>query len=124
MWRRRHVEPPGEPEPEPVALTVVPDPEPEPEPDPEPEPELEPAAAGEAVDETVVALPVAQEPRRWNVWDLERLSRASAGIDASQDDERTYLLLYMREFADPDGMLPVDFDPLVRETFGELVTVL
>ena len=107
------VAPPG-PEREPVALAVVPDPEPEPEP--------EPVQAEDP--RVVVALPVAQEPRQWNVWDLERLKRASAGIDAAQDDERTYLLLYLREYADPNGLLPLDFDGLVRESFGDLVTAL
>jgi hypothetical protein len=29
--------------------------------------------------------------------------------------------MYLREFADADGMLPVDFDGLVRDSFGDLV---
>jgi hypothetical protein len=30
-------------------------------------------------------------------------------------------LHYLREYAGPDGMLPLDFDGLVRESFGELL---
>jgi hypothetical protein len=29
--------------------------------------------------------------------------------------------MYLREFADAGGVLPAEFDPLVRETFGDLV---
>ena len=133
------------PEPEPVAVAVEPEPEPETEPEPErvlepeavpervlqpvpdlepehepePEPELEPAAAAEPV--VVVPIGIAVGPRSWNLWDLERLSRESAGHDAVRDEERTFLLMYLREFADPDGVLPDDFDSLVRDSFGDLV---
>jgi hypothetical protein len=108
-----------EPEAEPVrVLQPVPDLEPEPQPEPEPEPpELEPAAA------SVVPIGIAAEPRHWNLWDLERLTREAAGADAVLDEERTFLLMYLREFAGPDGELPVDFDGLVRDSFGELVGV-
>jgi hypothetical protein len=30
--------------------------------------------------------------------------------------------MHLREFANADGMLPETFDPLVRESFGELLT--
>jgi hypothetical protein len=109
----------AQPEPEPRrVLHPVPDPAPDPdEPDAEPEPEEpEPAPAA-----TVVALGVGREPRCWNLWDLERLNRESAGEDALRDQERTFLLMYLRDFADPDGELPVDFDGLVRDSFGALV---
>jgi hypothetical protein len=109
-----------EPEPEPVrVLQPVPDLEPEPEPEaPEPEaPEPQPAAA------EVVPIGIGAAPRQWNLWDLERLTREAAGSDAVLDEERTFLLLYLREFAGPDGELPVDFDGLVRDSFGELVGV-
>ena len=56
-----------------------------------------------------------------SLWDLERLSREAAGDDVVRDEERTFLLMYLREFAGPDGVLPVDFDTLVRDSFGELV---
>jgi hypothetical protein len=61
------------------------------------------------------------QPQEWNVWELERLARARSGDDPLRDEEWSYLLVYLRDFASPDGLLPVDFDPLVRESFGELV---
>ena len=39
----------------------------------------------------------------------------------AQDEERQFLLMYLREFADSAGLLPLDFDGLVRDSFGELV---
>jgi len=117
-------EPEPEPEPEPVpeaqtvrVLQPVPDPEPEPEPEPIPEPEPEPAPAAA----TVVPIGISAVPRTWNIWDLERLTREAAGSDVIVDEERSFLLLYLREFAGPDGELPVDFDGLVRDSFGSLV---
>jgi hypothetical protein len=94
-------------------LEPVPDPEPEPEPELEPEPEPEPV--------TVVQIGVGAAPRQWNLWELERLTREAAGGDAILDEERSFLLMYLREFAGTDGELPVDFDALVRDSFGELV---
>ena len=61
------------------------------------------------------------EPREWNVWELERRARERAGVDTARDEEWGYLLLYLREFASPEGTLPRDFDPLVRESFPELI---
>lgn len=110
-----------EPEPEPVAvhesprLAPVPPPPPEPEPAPAPEPELPPAAAA------VIRI---GGPRQWNVWDLERVAREHSGGDPIADEERTFLLLYLRDFAGADGLLPADFDDLVRQSFGGLVAHL
>jgi hypothetical protein len=95
---------------------LEPEPEPAPAPKPEPEPEREPLPAA-----TVVPIGLPAEPRQWNLWDLERLAREASGTDALVDEERTYLLMYLRDFADADGELPVDFDALVRDSFGELV---
>ena len=39
----------------------------------------------------------------------------------THDDERSFLLVYLRDFATAEGTLPVDFDGLVRESFGELL---
>jgi len=107
------------PEPEPAAerpaLAAVPELEPEPEPEPPPEPAAAPAPP------TIVPIGVGAGPRQWNLWDLERLTREDAGSDPQHDEERRFLLLYLRDFADNDGLLPVDFDGLVRESFGELV---
>ncbi len=130
---RAEPEPEPQPEPPPVPVAVVAAPEPEPvpvrepprlapappplsapEPAPEPEPELPPAAA-------VIRI---GGPRQWNVWDLERVARESSGGDPIADEERTFLLMYLRDFAGPDGLLPVDFDDLVRQSFGGLVANL
>jgi hypothetical protein len=123
----------AEPEPVPVAVAAAPEPEPIPEPprlapvptparepvhvpaiEPEPEPELPPAAA-------VIRI---GGPRQWNVWDLERVAREHAGGDPVADEERTFLLMYLRDFAGADGQLPADFDDLVRQSFGGLVANL
>ena len=53
---------------------------------------------------------------RWNVWSLERLAR-----DHPNAEELSFLVLSLREFADSSGQLPADFDPLVRESFGDLL---
>jgi hypothetical protein len=123
LWRQaRRALPPLPPEPlteevvaRPPAQRVVrpapelepePEPMPAPPPAPPPEPELPPAATG---------------PRRWNMTDLERLVREHSGRDPIADEQRTFLLVYLRDFAGPDGLLPVDFDDLVRQSFGELI---
>jgi hypothetical protein len=69
----------------------------------------------------VATLPLPAHPQEWNVWELERLARSRAGDDPVRDEELGYLLVYLREFASPDGLLPETFDGLVRESFGELV---
>ena len=117
----------AEPEPEPVGVgtwpervSVAPEPEPEPvfaRPEPEPEPLPEPVAEPVAEE----APPVAEPPRSWNLWLLEQLTRDAAGADVARDEEREFLLVYLRDFASPDGQLPRDFDSLVRESFGELL---
>lgn len=104
---------PDTPEPEePVPqLEVVPDPEPEIAPDPETEPV--PAVA---------YLPARDgAPREWNVWDLERIARETEGRDPVRDQELAFLLIELRQFADADGRLAESFDPVVRETFRELL---
>jgi hypothetical protein len=119
----RQPEPDPEPAAEPVErvpLVAVPELEPEP-PMPAPTPvqpvqPVQPVAAS-----TVVPIGVGSAPRQWNLWDLERLTRDASGEDAARDEERTFLLMYLREFAGADGLLPVDFDGLVRDSFGDLV---
>jgi len=111
-------EPQPEPEPAPTrVLRPVPDPEPELEPEPEPEPIAPEPTAGAAV----VPIGVSAFPRQWNLWDLERLTREASGGDPILDEERSYLLMYLRDFAGPGGELPIDFDALVRDSFGKLV---
>jgi hypothetical protein len=69
----------------------------------------------------VAELPI-RGPREWNLWDLERRAREQSGRDPYRDEERAALFVYLREYATPDGMLPIDFDELVRESFGDLLT--
>ena len=129
--------PQAEPEPQPVSAqepVTAPEPEPVPEPaavvdrvlrpvpTPEPERQPQPVAAAPEPAPTVVALPLSSEPRQWNLWDLEQLSREHAGVDAARDEERSFLLMYLRDFAGPDGLLPIDFDGLVRDSFGDLLS--
>jgi Na+-transporting methylmalonyl-CoA/oxaloacetate decarboxylase gamma subunit len=109
------VEPEPEAAPEPVVLLAPPPPV------PPPEPVMEPVRAAPE-PEPVIALSLRDSrPRQWNLWELERLSRDRGGRDASRDAERAALLMELRQFAAADGNLPVDFDALVRETFGELI---
>ena len=119
----REAEPSPEPEPEPeqareperrriVSVPALP-------PEPEPEPELE--AEPEEPDRVVAFLPANDSPREWNLWELERAARDHGGDDLARNEERSYLLIYLREFAGPDGTLPADFDALVRESFGDVL---
>ena len=105
-----------EPEPlptlEPSRIAAVPSPPPEPQAEPEPEP----------VPARVVAfIPANEGPREWNLWELERAARDHATDDVVRNEERSYLLMYLREFAGPDGVLPTDFDGLVRDAFGDVL---
>jgi hypothetical protein len=121
----------AEPEPEPLAIEAEPEPEPAPEPlaiEPEPEPALEPVAGEAGPEPELEAEPIAPEPevaepepaaaRAWNIWELDNLAK-----DASEEhrEELSYLLVYLRDFASPEGVLPTDFDALVRESFGDLL---
>jgi hypothetical protein len=119
----REAEPSSESEPEPeqareperpriVSVPALP-------PEPEPEPELE--AEPEEPDRVVAFLPANDSPREWNLWELERAARDHGGNDVARNEERSYLLIYLREFAGPDGTLPADFDALVRESFGDVL---
>lgn len=56
------------------------------------------------------------QPVNWNVWSLERVAR-----DHPEAEELEYLVSSLRQFADAAGQLPADFDPLVRESFGDLL---
>jgi len=122
-------EPPAAPEPQPE-----PEPEAEPEAEPEPEPEAEPEPVAkpalsvappppppEPEPEPEVVVPLVRHdstPREWNVWDLERIASEQEGRSPALDEERTLLLMSLRQFANASGDLSVDFDPLIREAFG------
>ena len=108
------------------------EPEPEPTREPEPprivavpalpaEPEAEPEPEAEEPERVVAFLPANDSPREWNLWELERAARDHGGDDVARNEERSYLLMYLREFAGPDGILPADFDALVRESFGDVL---
>jgi hypothetical protein len=56
----------------------------------------------------------------WNIWDLQRRAREQAG-DVSRDEEWSALFTHLRPYANADGMLPKEFDDLVRESFGQLI---
>ena len=108
----REREPAPAPSPEPSRIAAVPSPPPETEPEPEPEP----------VPARVVAfIPANEGPREWNLWELERAARDHATDDVVRNEERSDLLMYLREFAGPDGTLPTDFDGLVRDAFGDVL---
>ena len=97
---------------------------PSPPPEPEPEREAGPVAPLEPVPETARVLaftPVNDAPREWNLWELERAARDHVDDDVAQAEERSYLLMYLRDFAGPDGVLPADFDGLVRDAFGDVL---
>jgi hypothetical protein len=47
--------------------------------------------------------------------------RRQEGADTEQLQEWNLLLLNLRQYANPEGTLPVDFDELVHESFGELL---
>jgi hypothetical protein len=104
---------PAEPTPAPPRIVAVPSP-PELERVPEPEPEPEPSRV-------VPFVPANDGPREWNLWELERAAREHASDDVARNEERAYLLMYLRDFAGPDGTLPSDFDGLVRDAFGDVL---
>lgn len=58
-------------------------------------------------------------PRMWNLWELERLAREEFEGDALE--ESRYLFIHLRQFARADGSLPLEFDELVRDSFGSLL---
>jgi hypothetical protein len=58
--------------------------------------------------------------REWNIWDLERWAREQAG-DPLRDEEWAALFMHLRQYANADGVLPMQFDDLVRESFSELI---
>jgi len=119
------------PEPEqPVPEPAPPAPEPQP-PTPEPGPptqlwavpssELESSPEPPVEPEPAIAyLRPDAEPREWNIWELQRLARESDSHRGAYE-ELTFLLLELRQFANAEGRLPVGFDPIVRESFGDVL---
>lgn len=95
-------------------------PVPAPRPAPVRQDEHEPAPAPEAPS-VVTFRPRVQEPRSWNLWDLERIAREAGREHPERRDEWSYLFLNLRQFAHADGSLPAEFDSLVRESFAGLL---
>jgi outer membrane biosynthesis protein TonB len=118
--------PEPEPEPEPTPLPRPPL-RPVPSPPPSPPPPVPPPAAARAAaprsTSGVVDLRrrATSQPRQWNIWDLERLAREELQDDAPRLEELSYLFVHLRRFASADGSLPAEFDPLVRESLGDLL---
>ena len=78
-------------------------------------------APGPVVTEHPLEVPGPEEPaREWNIWELERRARAQAG-DTARDQEWAALFMHLRQYANADGALPMQFDGLVRESFSKLI---
>jgi hypothetical protein len=100
-----------------------PEPEPEPEPVPAPVAESPPPPAPPPEPASVPDTPTYRPPptpREWNLWELERSAREQAG-QAARDEEWTALFVHLRQYANAEGVLPMEFDGLVRESFAELI---
>ncbi len=109
----------------PVAASPVPEPVARPRPRIVPQPPRRPPAVvalpqRAPVAPTVVSLDERRrdEPREWNVWELERVARDESRRSPERADELSFLLVNLRQFAEPGGQLPAEFDGLVRESFG------
>jgi hypothetical protein len=117
--------PPPAPEPSPPPqrppLRPVPPPPPEPAPPPPLQPAAEPVRPAASSDVVDLRMRATIQPRRWNLWDLERRARDELPRDPIRYEEWSYLFVHLRQFATPDGSLPTEFDGLVRESFGELL---
>lgn len=88
-----------------------------------PPPAPPPAAARATAPPSVVDLRrrATTQARHWNLWDLEHLAREELQDDPQRSQELSYLFLHLRQFASADGSLPTEFDPLVRESLGDLL---
>jgi hypothetical protein len=93
---------------EPTPLRPVP---PAPSPAPEPAQREEPSVVNFAAR--------TRGPRTWNLWELERLAREEFEGEALEESQ--YLFIHLRPFARADGQLPLEFDELVRDSFGGLL---
>jgi hypothetical protein len=92
-----------------------------PPPPPAPEP---PASSQPPEPQGTPVVPLwarSSQPREWNLWDLERIARAQSRRDPERFEEWSYLFLHLRRFANADGVLPAEFDGLVRDSFGGLL---
>jgi HAMP domain-containing protein len=115
-------EPPAAEEPPPSKRRLQPvQSAPPPPPPPAPEPPASPQPPEPQGAPVVPLWARSSQPREWNLWDLERIARAQSRRDPEQFEEWSYLCLHLRRFANADGMLPAEFDGLVRDSFGGLL---
>src|ERR671930_83645 len=88
------------------------------------EPEVPPPAPEPQPPTPEAAEPTPQlhscAPREWNLWELERLAN-DVVAGRAPTEEVGFLLLALRQFANAEGRLPASFDPIIRESFGDLV---
>jgi capsular polysaccharide biosynthesis protein len=89
---------------------IRPVPQPQPLPESEPEPELPPAAV----------VPITGHPAG-NVLALERLVEQRAAEFPDRAEEWRYYVVYLRDFAGPDGSLPDSLAGLVADVFADLL---
>lgn len=82
------------------------------------EPEIAPSVLEPA---PFVAPQPESEPGEWTLDQLEGLVQEHAPAFADRVEEWTFYLESMRDFADTGGRLPVTFDWLIWDTFGELL---
>jgi len=61
------------------------------------------------------------QPREWNIWELERAIGEHAGQHPQREREWRLTLFDLRRHADRRGAIPVELDPVVRDTFAELI---
>jgi hypothetical protein len=60
-------------------------------------------------------------PGRYNLLELERLvEQRGSGFPDRVDEWRSYLF-FLRDYAGPDGVVPLSFDWLIQDTFAELL---
>jgi capsular polysaccharide biosynthesis protein len=89
---------------------IRPVPQPQPQPESEPEPELPPAAV----------VSITGHPAG-NVLALERLVEQRAAEFPDRAEEWRYYVVYLRDFAGPDGSLPDSLASLIADVFADLL---
>jgi hypothetical protein len=85
-------------------------------------------APGEAPGTVPGTAPPAERPERpepvsgqWSLASLGRLVARHGEEFPARLEEWRYYLVYLRDVTGPDGLLPAEFDGLVRDVFGDLV---
>ena len=90
---------------------------PEPAPVATPEPVREPERRRPAPPPPAAPAPAAVKTDNRNIWVLERIAKAHP-----EREELEFLVISLREYAGSDGTLSAEFDSLVRESFGDLLS--